>query len=264
MPELGDRRAGLLAGEIGEVARGHAPSGGVEDEGQGSHGVVHGPTTVGGVAESETELIRPVPVLDSVGGAPWPGQWPEDPRYDPELLEAGDRRNVEDRYRDWSVEAIAADLDTLRTRSTSRRELRHDFNIGSMVRSANAFLARSCTSSARRGGTAAGRWSPTGTSTSGTTPTSRRWTPGPEAGLSLLAWTTAGGRPRETVELPERASCCSGRGPRALPPRRSPAATSSSIGQFGSTRSINAGAAAGIAMHAWVRAARGDRAQGER
>ena len=46
LAELGDRRAGLLAGEVGEVARGHAAARGVEDEGQGSHGAVHRPTTV--------------------------------------------------------------------------------------------------------------------------------------------------------------------------------------------------------------------------
>ena len=47
------------------------------------------------------------------GVGPWPGgpeAWPIDPRYAPELLAEGDRRNVVDRYRYWSVEAIRADL----------------------------------------------------------------------------------------------------------------------------------------------------------
>ena len=56
VPELGDRRARLLAGEVGEVARGHAPAGGVEDEGEGSHGVVHGPTWVNPASVREAKL----------------------------------------------------------------------------------------------------------------------------------------------------------------------------------------------------------------
>jgi hypothetical protein len=55
----------------------------------------------------------PVP-LDGVGVGPWEGPWPQDPRYDPELLATGDRRNVVDRYRYWTVEAIVADLDPRR------------------------------------------------------------------------------------------------------------------------------------------------------
>ena len=142
MPELGDGRAGLLAGEIGEVARGHAPSGRVEDEGQGSHGVVHGPTSVPRVDDTERELTLPEPVLDSVGVGPWPGAWPDDPRYDPELLAHGDRRNVVDRYRYWSVEAIVADLDPRRHPfHVAIENWRHDLNIGTVVRTANAFLA---------------------------------------------------------------------------------------------------------------------------
>lgn len=49
-----------------------------------------------------------------VGVGPWEGPWPEDPRYDPELLRDGDRRNVVDGYRYWTLEAIVADLDARR------------------------------------------------------------------------------------------------------------------------------------------------------
>jgi len=79
-----------------------------------------------------------------VGVGPWVGERPDDPRYDPELLEHGDRRNVADRYRYWTVEAIRADLD--RTRHpfhVAIENLVHDFNIGSVVRTANAFNASS-------------------------------------------------------------------------------------------------------------------------
>ena len=78
----------------------------------------------------------------SVGVGPWTGAWPEDPRYDPQLLAEGDRRNVVDRYRYWTVQAIVADLDTRRHPfHVAIENWRHDLNIGTVVRTANAFLA---------------------------------------------------------------------------------------------------------------------------
>src|SRR5580765_3850906 len=75
-----------------------------------------------------------------VGVGPWPGEWPDDPRLDPELLRDGDRRNVVDQYRYWSVEAIVADLDTRRhCLHVAIENWQHDLNIGSIVRTANAF-----------------------------------------------------------------------------------------------------------------------------
>ena len=79
------------------------------------------------------------------GVGPWPGgrdAWPDDPRFDPELLEHGDRRNVVDRYRYWRLEAIVADLDTRRHPfHVAIENWQHDLNIGSIVRTANAFAA---------------------------------------------------------------------------------------------------------------------------
>ena len=73
---------------------------------------------------------------------PWEGAWPQDPRLDPELLREGDRRNVEDRYRYWSHEAITADLATRRHAfHVAIENWEHDFNIGSVVRTANALGA---------------------------------------------------------------------------------------------------------------------------
>ena len=82
----------------------------------------------------------------SVGVGPWPGgreAWPEGDQYDPELLEHGDRRNVEDQYRYWTVEAISANIaaQTLPF-EVAIENLGHDFNIGSIVRTANALGAR--------------------------------------------------------------------------------------------------------------------------
>src|SRR4029078_430818 len=65
-----------------------------------------------------------------------------DPRYDPELLAEGDRRNVVDRYRYWKLEAVIADLDARRLGfHVAIENWRHDLNIGTVVRTANAFLA---------------------------------------------------------------------------------------------------------------------------
>ena len=49
-----------------------------------------------------------------VGVGPWEGPWPEGEHWDPDLLRGGDRRNVVDRYRYWTLEAIVADLDAAR------------------------------------------------------------------------------------------------------------------------------------------------------
>src|SRR3954447_966056 len=77
-----------------------------------------------------------------VGVGPWPGAWTSDPRYDPELLEHGDRRNVVDRYRYGRREAVVADLDLRRHDfHVAIENWQHDFNIGTVVRNANAFLA---------------------------------------------------------------------------------------------------------------------------
>ena len=67
-----------------------------------------------------------------------------DTRYDGELLDEGDRRNVLDRYRYWTVDAIKADLDARGRHGfeVAVENWTHDFNIGSMVRTANAFAAR--------------------------------------------------------------------------------------------------------------------------
>src|ERR1051326_6507217 len=77
-----------------------------------------------------------------VGVGPWPGAWPDDPRLDPQLLAEGDRRNVIDRYRYWSRDAIVADLDRRRHDfHVAIENWQHDLNIGTVVRNANAFLA---------------------------------------------------------------------------------------------------------------------------
>src|SRR5437763_12469915 len=80
--------------------------------------------------------------MSEVGVGPHPLPWPDDPRLDQALLANGDRRNVVDRYRYWRHDAIVADLDARRHPfHVAIENFQHDFNIGAVVRNANAFLA---------------------------------------------------------------------------------------------------------------------------
>ncbi len=196
----------------------------------------------------------------AVGVGPWPGgpdAWPDDPRLDPELLADGDRRNVVDRYRYWRREAIVADLDTRRHPfHVAIENLRHDANIGTVVRTANAFLAGAVHIVGRR------RWNRRGAMV---TDRYQHVVHHPDV-ADLAAWARGegfvvvavengpGALPLETTELPRRCLLLFGQeGPGLTPEAAAAADLVVSIAQFGSTRSINAGVAAGIAMHAWIR-----------
>ncbi len=194
---------------------------------------------------------------ESVGVGPWPGNWPDDPRYDPALLAEGDRRNVVDRYRYWTVEAIVADLDRRRHAfHVAIENFGHDLNIGTVVRTANAFLAAEVHIVGRR------RWNRRGAMVTDRYQHLRHHADVAElhgfaaaGGLTVVAVDNAPGAvPLETAALPERCVLLFGQeGPGLTPAAREAAAMTVSIAQFGSTRSINAGVAAGIAMHAWIR-----------
>ncbi len=192
-----------------------------------------------------------------VGVGPHPLPWPDDDRLDPELLAAGDRRNVVDEYRYWRREAIIADLDTRRHGfHVAIENWQHDFNIGTVVRNANAFAAASVRIVGRR------RWNRRGAMV-----TDRYQHVHHHATVeSLVAWArrealpifavdiVPGAVPIEDVELPERVVLLFGQeGPGCSPAALEAAETVCAITQFGSTRSINAGVASGIAMHTWIR-----------
>jgi tRNA G18 (ribose-2'-O)-methylase SpoU len=201
--------------------------------------------------------VGPTEWGESVGVGPWVGPWPEDPRYDPELLAAGDRRNVVDRYRYWTVEAIVADLDTRRHPfHVAIENFAHDLNIGTVVRTANAFLAAEVHIVGRR------RWNRRGAMVTDRYQHLRHHADveallafAAERGLTVVAVDNAPGAvPLETVDLPRDCVLLFGQeGPGLSPAAHEAAALTVSIAQFGSTRSINAGVAAGIAMHAWIR-----------
>jgi tRNA G18 (ribose-2'-O)-methylase SpoU len=191
-----------------------------------------------------------------VGVGPHPLPWPDDPRYDPELLARGDRRNVVDAYRYWTREAIVADLDTRRHDfHVAVENWNHDFNIGSVVRTANAFAAREVHIVGRR------RWNRRGAMVTDRYQHLRHhddvaalahWAKEsdlPVVGIDNLP----GAVPLERTELPRRCVLLFGQeGPGLTGEAWQHASMVCSIAQFGSTRSINAGAAAAIAMHAWI------------
>jgi tRNA G18 (ribose-2'-O)-methylase SpoU len=191
------------------------------------------------------------------GVGPWAGPVPADPWYDPDLLAAGDHRNVADRYRYWRHEAIVADLDRRRHPfHVAVENWQHDFNIGSVVRTANAFLAAAVHVVGRR------RWNRRGAMVTDryqhvvhhpTVDDLVSWAH--REGLPVIGVDNLPGAvPLETFELPERCVLLFGQeGPGLSDTARDRADAVLSIAQFGSTRSINAGAAAAIAMHAWVR-----------
>jgi tRNA G18 (ribose-2'-O)-methylase SpoU len=189
----------------------------------------------------------------AVGIGPHPQPWPDDPRLDPDLLAHGDRRNVIDQYRYWRVDAIVADLDTRRHDfAVAIENWRHDLNIGTIVRTANAFLAREVIIVGRR------RWNRRGAMV-----TDRyqhiRHVPSvahlADTGYTIVAVDNLPGAvPIETVALPRRSLLLFGQeGSGLTAEARDIAELVCSITQFGSTRSINAGVAAGIAMHTWIR-----------
>jgi tRNA G18 (ribose-2'-O)-methylase SpoU len=195
-----------------------------------------------------------------VGLGPWEGEWPTGEQYDERLLAEGDRRNVVDRYRYWRMEAIVADLDTRRHDfHVAIENWQHDFNIGTIVRTANAFLATEVHIVGNR------RWNRRGAMVTDRYQHVRHHEtaadlaaylkdhgagPVPLLGIDNLP----GSAHLETMEMPRRVCFLFGQeGPGLSEPARTACDGTFSIAQFGSTRSINASAAAAIAMHAWIR-----------
>ena len=182
------------------------------------------------------------------------------------LLAEGDRRNVVDRYRYWRHDAIVADLDIRRHPfHVAVENWGHDFNIGSVIRTANAFNAAAFHIVGRR------RWNRRGAMV---TDRYQHEHHHPDA-AALATWAQAqagagageasgipligidnlpGSVALETYDLPRECVLVFGQeGPGLTPEMQQVCRVVLHIDQFGSTRSINAGAAAAIAMHAWVR-----------
>lgn len=197
-----------------------------------------------------------------VGVGPWEQEHPNEPRptgpeYDEQLLDEGDRRNVVDAYRYWTMEAIVAELDKRRhPLHIAIENFENDSNIGTVVRTANAFLVEAVHIVGRK------RWNRRGAMVTDryqhllhheTVSEVISWAC--EHDLAVVAVDNVPGSvPIETVELPERCLLLFGQeGPGVTEEAQQAADLTVSIAQFGSTRSINAGVAAGIAMHSWIR-----------
>jgi tRNA G18 (ribose-2'-O)-methylase SpoU len=195
--------------------------------------------------------------VEPVGVGPHPAPWPEDPRLDPALLAAGDQRNVVDRYRYWTHQAIVADL-AVRRRPfhVAIENWQHDFNIGTVVRNANAFLAEAVHIVGNR------RWNRRGAMVTDRYVDVRHH----DTIAELAAWAESENLPLLGIDLlPGSASILDGDLPRRCVllfgqegPGLSDAARAAvgqvlHVPQLGSTRSINAGVASGIAMFEWHR-----------
>ena len=197
-----------------------------------------------------------------VGVGPHPEPWPDDPRLDPKLLAEGDRRNVLERYRYWSVEAIREELDRRRHPfHVAVENWRHDPNIGSVVRNANAFLAAGVHVVGER------RWNRRGAMM---TEVYQHVSHHPDL-ADLVAWAAAPGEGSEALpilgvdnapgaeplwraDLPLRCVLLFGQeGSGLSSAARSLSRRILAIPQYGSTRSINAGAASAVVMAEWCR-----------
>jgi len=199
---------------------------------------------------------EPSPEATTWGVGPHAKPWPEDSRFDPELLENGDTRNVLDQYRYWTMEAIVAELDSRRHKfHVAIENWQHDLNIGSIVRTANAFLAAEVHIIGNR------RWNRRGAMV---TDRYQHVSHHPTV-EDFLAWAKTqnlpiiaidnvpGCKKIEQYELPESCVFLFGQeGPGLSEEAIQAAEVVLEISQFGSTRSINASAAAAITMHAWI------------
>jgi tRNA G18 (ribose-2'-O)-methylase SpoU len=190
------------------------------------------------------------------GVGPHPRPWPDDSRLDAELLEHGDRRNVVDRYRYWTVPAIVADLETRRhPLQIAIQNWEHDFNICSIVRTANAFNVSGVHIIGRR------RWNRRGAMV-----TDRYLKISHHPSVSEFADVVTANRyviigvdnlegaiPLESYDLPQRTCLVFGsEGPGLTDELVAGCKDLVAITQHGSTRSLNAGAAAAIAMYHWA------------
>ena len=197
-----------------------------------------------------------VAAVAAPGVGPHPLPWPDDPRLDPTLLAEGDRRNVVDGFRYWSVPAIVAELDTRRhPLHIAIQNWEHDFNIGSIVRTANAFNVAAVHILGRR------RWNRRGAMVTDRYLHVHHHPDVPDFLAALAAEGVVpigvdnlpGSVPLESAALPER--CClvfGSEGPGLTDELVAGCAGLVAITQYGSTRSLNAGAAAAIALYSWA------------
>ena len=193
---------------------------------------------------------------DNIGVGPHPKPWPADAWLDPDLLENGDRRNVEDRYRYWTVEAIKADLDKSRIDlHIAIENWQHDMNIGTIVRNANAFNVAAVHIIGKR------HWNRRGAMVTDRYlhieqhQTVADFVRAMDGRHIIAIDNLEGAIPLSQTTLPKNAVLVfGGEGPGLSVDMQAAAEQMVMIEQFGSTRSVNVGVAAGIVMYEWMRA----------
>jgi tRNA G18 (ribose-2'-O)-methylase SpoU len=191
---------------------------------------------------------------DDIGVGPHPKPWPTDPQYDPQLLADGDARNVLDKYHYWTVEAIKQDLDKHRLPlEIAIENLQRDFNIGTIVRTANAFNVRAVHIIGKK------QWNKRGAMVTDLYMNIEYHASVTDfikatMGKKLIAVDIVeGAKDLADTQLPDDAVLVfGGEGPGLSPVMLTAADQIVKIDQHGSTRSVNVGVAAGIAMYMWL------------
>jgi tRNA G18 (ribose-2'-O)-methylase SpoU len=200
--------------------------------------------------------IGPGEFYPVVGVGPHPKPWPTGEQYDPELLENGDRRNVLDHYRYWKVSEIVADLDNKRHGlQIAIENWQHDLNIGSIVRTANAFNVSAVHIVGKRD------WNRRGAMVTDryltvlhhpTVEDFAKWCN--EQGLPIIGIDNVeGSKKLESAQLPEKCVLLFGQEGAGMSEEGIASCSALyEIAQYGSTRSMNASAAGAIAMYHWA------------
>ena len=206
--------------------------------------------------EIDRSNLGPGEFYPVVGVGPHPRPWPEGSQYDVELLEFGDRRNVVDKYRYWTMDAIVADLDLTRSPlHIAIENWQHDLNIGSIVRTANAFNVAGVHIVGKRG------WNRRGAMVTDrylhlfhhpTVAEFKSWSE--TSGVPIIGIDNVPGCGNlEDAALPKSCVLYFGQeGPGMSPEGLAACTQILGITQHGSTRSMNASAAGAIAMYAWA------------
>lgn len=191
-----------------------------------------------------------------IGVGPYPKPWPDDARFDPELLANGDTRNVSDEYRYWKNDAIVAELDKQRFGlHVAIENWQHDFNIGTIVRNANAFNVAAVHIIGKR------QWNRRGAMVTdrylhvlrhASVKDFTEWAS--PAQITIIGFDNVpGSTPLSETKLPREAVLVFGQeGPGLSEEMQAACESVIAIEQFGSTRSVNVGVASGIAMYAWL------------
>lgn len=191
-----------------------------------------------------------------IGVGPHPKPLPDDARFDKDLLENGDARNVIDKYRYWSNDAIKDDLNRSRVLlHVAVENWQHDFNIGTIVRNANAFNVETVHIIGkkhynRRGAMVTDKYlnivhHESVEAFADMMKTEKRHI----IAIDILP----GVKNLSDTKLPPKTVLVfGGEGPGLSEEMQQAAEITVMIEQFGSTRSVNVGVASGIAMYTWM------------